>query len=253
MRLPHTLDQLNLPRIFSTLARRGKGLTVLAGPSGSGCSCSLAAMIDDVNRHQVRHIVVLEESTEFLQQSQKSLLTQCLFPASRRRWPAAIRALSSQRPDLVALGRLGGLACLKEVLRLTAQGTPVLAVTRGDSVVPLVEKLFHSLPTRSDRANLVQHLGAVVVQHLLPGLRGGQIPAPEVLVSTPASQHLLREEKWPLLYAIMQAGARTGTQTLEQALYELTTLALIHPQEALKQARQPDQLRRLLDLSRLPS
>ena len=253
--IPHrapTFDELDLPSVLFDLINKPQGLLLIAGPTGSGKSTTLSAMIDGINRARSTHIVTLEDPIEFLYAQKKALITQREIGMDAPDFQTALKGVLRQDPDVVCLGELRDLDTIRSALTVAETGHLTFATVHTNSAIQTLNRVISVHPPHQQdevRAQLSMVLEGVVSQRLIPSATGrGRVLAIEVLVPTSAVRNLIREDKIHQIYSMMQTGqAKHGMQTMNQALADLCRRRMITLQTALASSSQPEELSRLLD------
>ena len=221
-----TLDALCLPDVVTRLVERPRGLVLVTGPTGSGKSTTLAAMVDWLNRTRPVHILTIEDPIEFEHQSQRALVTQRELRADTSSYPAALRAALREDPDVVLVGELRDRDTMEAALTLAETGHLTLATLHTNSAPQTISRVIDAFPAHQHsqvRSQLSLVLEGVICQALLPRAQGaGRVAAFEILVATPAARALIRDDKIHQLISVMQTGGGThGMRTMRQSLTEL--------------------------------
>ncbi len=253
--IPHrapSFDELDLPSVLTDLIKKPQGLLLIGGPTGSGKSTTLSAMIDGINQVRSVHIVTLEDPIEYVYVHKKALITQREIGTDAPNFQAALKGVLRQDPDVVCLGELRDLDTIHSALTVAETGHLTIATVHTNSAIQTLNRLVSVHPPHQQdeiRAQLSMVLEGIVSQRLIPSATGrGRVLAVEVLVPTPAIRNLIREDKIHQIYSMMQTGqAKHGMQTMNQGLADLTRRRLITPQMALASTSHPDELSRLLD------
>ncbi|MFP5426000.1 MAG: type IV pilus twitching motility protein PilT [Gammaproteobacteria bacterium] len=225
-----TLDELGLADVFQPIAHCTDGLVLVGGPTGSGKSSTLAALIDWLNRERSLHIITLEDPVEVIHSGQRSLLTQREIGRDSRDFAQALRSALRQDPDVIMIGELRDLESIRLALRAAETGHLVLATVHTRSAVNSIDRLVEVFAAEEKplvRAMLADSLRMVVAQVLVKRVGGGRVAAREVLVATAAVRNLIREGRMAQLYSVMQAGGAAGMQTMEAALQYLRAQGVI--------------------------
>ena len=215
------LAQLGGPAVLAQLARLDHGLVLVTGPTGSGKSTTLAALVDAINRERPAHIVTLEDPIEFVHVAHRSLISQREIGRDTASFETALRAALREDPDVLLVGELRDLLTMRLALAAAETGHLVLATLHTAGAASTVDRLVSVFPQGEQalvRNQLADSLQAVVSQRLLPRRGGGRVALHEVLVSTPAVRNLIREHRLAQLHSAMQTGQSLGMQTFEQAL-----------------------------------
>ncbi|AGO56930.1 YggR [Serratia plymuthica 4Rx13] len=225
-----TLAALAAPAIVPALLRREDGLILVTGATGSGKSTTLAAMIDDINQHQRRHVITLEDPIEFMHHSRKSLIQQRELGRDSHSFDEALRAALREDPDVILLGELRDTTTIRLALTAAETGHLVLATLHTRSAPQAVDRLVDVFPAEEKpyvRAQLAASLQAVIAQKLLSSPGGGRVAIFEVLTATAAVSSMIREGKTHQLASVLQTGAQSGMQTFEQGLQQRIDAGLL--------------------------
>ncbi len=216
-----TLESLNLPAIFQTFSEKNHGLILITGPTGSGKSSSLAALIHHINKTQKKHVITIEDPIEFIHCSQKSLITQREIQRDALSFQTALRAALREDPDVICVAELRDLESIRLALTAAETGHLVLATLHTASAPKTLDRLIDVFPGNEKemvRTMLSESLIAVVSQQLRKNPAGGRSALFEILINTPAVRHLIRENKSAQIYSAMQTGQAVGMCTFEQYL-----------------------------------
>ena len=244
-----SFDELNLPPIVRQLADRPKGLILVTGPTGSGKSTTLAAMIDKINSERSEHIITIEDPIEFVHPHKKCLVNQREIFADTHSFKNALKSILRQDPDVVLVGEMRDLETVGAALTIAETGHLTLATLHTNSCAQTMNRIIDVFPTEQQsqvRAQLSLVLEGVLSQQLIPKVGGGRVMALEIMVSTPAVRNLIREEKIHQIYSAMQSGQKFGMQTMNQALVELISRRQIPREEAMNRSTNPEELAQLL-------
>jgi twitching motility protein PilT len=249
VRIP-AFDQLGLPPILSDIAQLPKGLVLVCGPTGSGKSTTLAAMIDWINEHKSVHILTLEDPLEYLHEHKKSMVNQREIGTDAATFPDALRQAMRQDPDVVLIGELADAETVETALTVAETGHLVFATLNTTDSVQSINYLidiFSPNVQTKIRTQLSFTLQAVLAQQLLPrGYSSGRVLACEVLIPTSAVRNLIREEKEFQIYSMMQTGSEYGMQTMNQALFDLYQKQLVTYNEIFSRTTDPKDLQNLV-------
>lgn len=236
-----SLDQLELPKPLATFALRNRGLILITGPTGSGKSTTLAAMIDLINAEKAYHIITLEDPIEYFHTRKKSVISQREIGRDSRSFPNALRAALRQDPDVIMVGEMRDLETISIAITAAETGHLVLATLHTIDAAQTVERIIDVFPAdqqRQIRAQLANSLGAIVSQRLIPRKDGtGRLAAVEILNCTPAIRNLIREGKIHQIPSAIQSGSKFGMQTIDKHLQMLYEAGLISKEDSLEHSR----------------
>ncbi len=230
-RIP-TFEELKLPEIIRSFCALPNGLLLVTGPTGSGKSTTLAAMVDSINEKYHHHIITIEDPIEFTYHNKNCLINQREVKKDTLSFNAALRSALREDPDIILVGELRDLETIRLALTAAETGHLVLATLHTNSAAKTVDRLIDVFPSGEKdmiRAMLSESLRAVVAQTLLKRVGGGRIAAQEIMICTPAIRNLIRENKVPQIYSAIQTGKAVGMRTMEQHLDELVSQQLIEP------------------------
>ncbi|WP_460423303.1 type IV pilus twitching motility protein PilT [Pseudomonas sp. ZL2] len=234
-----SLADLGLGDVFRQIAELSGGLVLVTGPTGSGKSTTLAALVDHLNRERPLHIVTLEDPIEFIHSSQRSRISQREIGRHSHGFAQALRAALRQDPDVIMLGELRDPQTIRLALTAAETGHLVLATVHTGSAAKTIDRLvdvFAAEEKQLVRAMLAESLQAVVSQVLVERVGGGRVAAHEILLATPAVRNLVREGKVAQLYSALQTGGAQGMQTLDGCLQGLVRRGLVSPDSARERA-----------------
>jgi twitching motility protein PilT len=238
------LQDLKAPKIFADLVMKPKGLILVTGPTGSGKSTTLAAMLNHRNEQDSGHILTVEDPIEFLHQSKQSLINQRELHAHTHSFSNALRSALREDPDVILVGELRDLETIRLALTAAETGHLVLATLHTSSAIKTIDRIIDVFPANEKdmvRAMLSESLEAVIAQTLLKTKDGqGRVAIHEILLSTPAVKNLIRENKLAQIYSIMQTSMASGMTTLDNALMEAVKRNLIKSQDARLMAKSPE-------------
>ncbi len=245
------LSELGLPPVVETFVEKPKGLILVTGPTGSGKSTTLAAMIDRINSTREGHIITIEDPIEFVHRHKKCIVNQREVSSDTASFARALRSALRQDPDVVLIGEMRDIETMEAALTMAETGHLTFATLHTNSAVETINRIIDAFPSeRQDqvRVQLSFVLEGIISQRLIPRKDGkGRVLAAEVLVPIPAIRNLIRENKIHQIYSQMQVGqAQHGMQTMNQALASLVKKGLITPQAALDNSTNKDELRNLL-------
>jgi twitching motility protein PilT len=231
-----SLESLGLPPVVAELAFRPRGLVLVTGPTGSGKSTTLAAIIDLINQTRQRHIITIEDPIEYRHTNKQSLVEQREVGADTPSFTRALRSVFRQSPDVILVGEMRDQETIKTVLTLAETGHLTFATLHTNSCSQAVHRIIDAFPLgerEQVRAQLALSLEGVITQALLPRVGGGLALAVEIMVATPAVRTMIREGRAHELHTTMQAGQQFGMRTMSQSLADLVARGLITQEEAL--------------------
>ena len=239
-----TLEDLNAPKIFGELAMRPRGLILVTGPTGSGKSTTLAAIIDHINESEYGHIITIEDPIEFVHNSKRCLINQREVGVNTHSFDNALRSALREDPDVVLVGEMRDLETIRLALTAAETGHLVLGTVHTSSAAKTIDRVVDVFPAEEKemvRAMLSESLIAVITQTLLKRKdQGGRIAAHEIMVATPAIRNLIRENKIAQMYSAIQTGGGFGMQTLDQNLTDLVRRNMITSNTARSAAKTPE-------------
>ena len=245
-----TVEELGLPPVLTEFCRKPRGFVLVTGPTGSGKTTSLAAMLDLINREREEHILTIEDPIEFMHHHQKCIVNQREIGADAPDFAVALKAALRQDPDVILVGEMRDLETISTALTAAETGHLVFATLHTQSTSQTVDRIIDVFPAEQQhqvRMQLSIALQGIVTQQLLPTADGaGRICATEVLIPTPAIRNLIREGKTHQIYSAIQTSGATGMQTMDAHLAQLTRQGKITRQLAEQRAAVPEELRRLL-------
>jgi len=245
-----TFDELGLPPIVAKLAERPRGLVLVTGPTGSGKSTTLAAMIDKINKELKGHIITVEDPIEFIHRHQQCLVNQREVGTDTNSFSAALKYALRQDPDVVLIGEMRDLETTQSALTIAETGHLAFATLHTNSAAETINRIIDIFPSHQQpqiRAQLAFVLEGVVTQTLLQKAKGrGRVMAAEIMVCTPAIRALIRDDKVHQIYSSMQAGKKHGMQTLNDALYQLYMQRDVIKDECLRVSGDPNEFLRMI-------
>ncbi len=244
-----TIEQLGLPSVVNKFADYPRGLVLVTGPTGSGKSTTLAAMIDKINHERAEHIITIEDPIEYTHQSKKSVVVQREVHYDTYSFSAALRSALREDPDVVLLGEMRDLETIASAITIAETGHLVFATLHTNSAAQSIDRMIDVFPPHQQpqiRSQLSNILMAIVSQRLIPTIGGGRIAAAEILVATSAVRNIIREGKTHQLEAVIQTGAEFGMQSMDKTLVELIHSGTVTYDEAKNFAVDLDELDRLM-------
>ena len=237
-------EELGIPPILNQLSELDRGLVLMTGPTGSGKSTTLAAMIDHINEVQDRHIITVEDPVEYFHSSKSSLINQRELGHSTHSFANALKSALREDPDVILVGEMRDLETIQLALTAAETGHLVFSTLHTSSAVKTIDRIIDVFPTDSKsyiRSMLSESLVAVVAQKLLKKTTGdGRVPACEIMIANTAIKNLIREDKIYQIPSLVQAGGKEGMQTLDQDLQRLLDQGLINRDDAIQIAEKPE-------------
>jgi twitching motility protein PilT len=238
-----TLEDLNAPRTFKDIVNVPRGLVLVTGPTGSGKSTTLAAMIDYLNDNRYEHILTIEDPIEFVHSSKKCLINQREVHRDTLGFSEALRSALREDPDIILVGEMRDLETIRLALTAAETGHLVFGTLHTTSAAKTINRIIDVFPAAEKsmvRSMLSESLRSVIAQTLLKKTGGGRIAAHEIMVGTPAIRNLIREDKVAQMYSAIQTGQAHGMQTLDQNLKDLVRQGLISRLDAKAKAQNKD-------------
>jgi len=249
-----TFEELNLPKVCQQVCAKPRGLVLVTGPTGSGKSTTLAAMVGWINENRSDHIITIEDPIEYIHTSKKSVVNQRELGNDTRSFDNALRAALREDPDVILIGEMRDLETISLALKAAETGHLVFGTLHTSSASQTVDRIVDVFPPEQQpqiRIQLSNGLVAVFSQTLIPrvnpqGQVTGRVMAMEMLVNTPAIANLIREGKTAQIYSAIQTGGRLGMVTLENSLAELVKKKTIRPEDALSKSSRVEDLEKLI-------
>ncbi len=238
-----TLEDLGFGQIFRDLSMLPRGLVLVTGPTGSGKSTTLAAMVDYVNENRYQHILTIEDPIEFVHESKKCLVNQREVHRDTHGFSEALRSALREDPDIILVGEMRDLETIRLALTAAETGHLVFGTLHTTSAAKTIDRIVDVFPGAEKsmvRSMLSESLQAVISQTLMKKIGGGRIAAHEIMVGTPAIRNLIREDKIAQMYSAIQTGASRGMQTMDQNLLRLMQQKVITRETAQEKAKIPD-------------
>ena len=231
-----TLDDLGAPAIFKEIINQPTGIVLVTGATGSGKSTTLAAMIDHINSHKREHILTIEDPIEFVHENKLSVLNQREVHRDTHSFSNALRSALHEDPDVILVGELRDLETIRLAISAAETGHLVFGTLHTNSAPKTIDRIIDVFPAEEKamvRSILSESLRAVISQTLLKKIGGGRVAAHEIMVGIPAIRNLIREDKVPQMYSVIQTGQSHGMQTMDQCLQRLVATGVITQQDAM--------------------
>jgi twitching motility protein PilT len=244
-----TVEDLGLPPVVNKFTEYPRGLVLVTGPTGSGKSTTLAALVDRINRERASHIITVEDPIEYTHKSKRSLIVQREVHYDTFSFSAALRSALREDPDVVLIGEMRDLETIAAAITIAETGHLVFATLHTNSASQSIDRMVDVFPPHQQpqvRAQLGNMLMAICSQRLIPKLGGGRVAAAEILVATPAVRNIIREGKSYQLEAVIQTGAEFGMQSMDRTLVNLIHTGVISYDEARNYAVDLEELDRLM-------
>ena len=239
------MEQLGMGEVFKKISDNPRGLIAVTGPTGSGKSTTMAAMIDYINSTKYEHILTIEDPIEFVHESKKSLINQREVHRDTHSFNEALRSALREDPDIILVGELRDLETIRLALTAAETGHLVFGTLHTTSAAKTIDRIVDVFPAAEKsmvRSMLSESLQAVVSQTLLKKVGGGRVAAHEIMIGTSAIRNLIREDKIAQMYSAIQTGQSVGMQTLDQCLKGLVQKGLVDRNEAISKAKDGNQL-----------
>ena len=245
-----TFAELQLPPVIASFAERPRGLVLVTGPTGSGKSTTLAAMIDKINTERRGHIITVEDPIEFIHRHRNCIINQREVGADTKSFASALKYALREDPDVILIGEMRDLETIQAALTIAETGHLVFATLHTNSAAEAINRIIDVFPSHQQsqvRAQLAFVLEGIITQVLLPKVTGrGRAMAAEVLVVTPAIRALIRDDKVHQIYSLMQSGKKFGMQTMNDALYQLYVNRLVSADECVRSSGDPNEFLRMI-------
>lgn len=245
-----TFAELQLPQVISSFAERPRGLVLVTGPTGSGKSTTLAAMIDKINSERRGHIITVEDPIEFIHRHRNCIINQREVGADTKSFASALKYALREDPDVILIGEMRDLETIQAALTIAETGHLVFATLHTNSAAEAINRIIDVFPSHQQsqvRAQLAFVLEGIITQVLLPRLTGrGRAMASEILVVTPAIRALIRDDKVHQIYSLMQSGKKFGMQTMNDALYQLYVSRQVSADECVRSSGDPNEFLRMI-------
>jgi twitching motility protein PilT len=247
-----TFEQLNLPKVLSDLCDKPRGLILVTGPTGSGKSTTLAAMLDKINKEVKGHMITIEDPIEFIHKHQSCIVNQREVGSDTHSFKSALKYALRQDPDVVLIGEMRDLETIEAGLTIAETGHLAFATLHTNSAAEAINRIIDVFPSHQQsqvRAQLAFCLEGICTQTLLPRIGGkGRAMAAEILVVTPAIRALIRDDKIHQIYSMMQSGKKYGMQTMNDALYQLYMSKTVALDDVLRASHDQAELMRMIGI-----
>jgi len=230
-----TLDQLGAPEIFKQIINQPTGIVLVTGATGSGKSTTLAAMVDHINTHKREHILTIEDPIEFVHKNKMCVMNQREVHRDTHSFNNALRSALREDPDVILVGELRDLETIRLAISAAETGHLVFGTLHTNSAPKTIDRIIDVFPAEEKsmvRSMLSESLRAVISQTLLKRVGGGRVAAHEIMVGIPAIRNLIREDKVPQMYSVIQTGQQHGMQTMDQCLQRLVAMGVISANDA---------------------
>ena len=240
-----SLEDLGAPKIFQEISEYPRGIVLVTGPTGSGKSTTLAAMVDYKNDSEYGHILTVEDPIEFVHESKKCLVNQREVHRDTLGFNEALRSALREDPDTILVGEMRDLETIRLALSAAETGHLVFGTLHTSSAAKTIDRIVDVFPAAEKsmvRSMLSESLKAVISQTLMKKIGGGRVAAHEIMIGTPAIRNLIREDKIAQMYSAIQTGQNVGMQTLDQNLKTLLAQGIVAKDEAMRKAASPDSL-----------
>jgi len=244
-----TLEELQQPAVVKDMTKKHRGLILVTGPTGSGKSTTLAAMLGEINRTYRKHIITIEDPIEYLHTHNQCVINQRELGADTKSFGAALRAALREDPDILLVGEMRDLETMELAIHSAETGHLVFATVHTNSASQTVDRIVDVFPVAQQeqiRVMLSNNLVAVLTQQLLPKIGGGRVCAQEIMIASPAIRNLIREAKAHQINSILQTSAHLGMKTMDQCLRDLFNQGLIPYELAIERAMNVEELKKMM-------
>jgi twitching motility protein PilT len=248
-----TFQDLGLPPVIARLSEKPRGLVLVTGPTGSGKSTTLAAVVDKINRERKGHILTVEDPIEFIHRHQGCIVNQREVGTDTKSFASALKYALREDPDVILVGELRDLETISAALTIAETGHLALATLHTNSAAESINRIIDVFPSNQQsqvRAQLAFVLEGVVTQTLLPKARGrGRAMAAEIMIATPAIRAMIRDDKIHQIYSAMQSGKKHGMQTMNDSLFQLYTAREVAQEECERVSHDPKEFLRMIGVT----
>jgi twitching motility protein PilT len=248
-----TFQELGLPPVIAKLAERPRGLVLVTGPTGSGKSTTLAAIIDKINKERKGHIITVEDPIEFIHRHQGCIVNQREIGTDTKNFATALKYALREDPDVILVGEMRDLETIAAALTIAETGHLALATLHTNSAAESINRIIDVFPSNQQsqvRAQLAFVLEGVITQTLLPKARGrGRAMAAEIMIATPAIRALIRDDKIHQIYSAMQSGKKHGMQTMNDSLFQLYTNREVNQEDCERVSHEPKEFLRMIGVT----
>ena len=251
-----TFEELMLPKVISEFAKLPRGLVLVTGPTGSGKSTTLAAVIDKINKERPVHIITVEDPIEYLHRHQTALINQREVYSDTSSFASALKYALREDPDVVLVGEMRDLETIEAALSISETGHLAFATLHTNSAAESINRIIDVFPANQQeqiRVSLSFSLQAIVSQTLIPKIGGGRIMALEILVVTPAIRAIIRDDKVHQIYSMIQSGQKFGMKTMNQSLADLHSSGKITLNDAMSYSQNADELGEMISRNQSPA
>ncbi|MBD3332907.1 PilT/PilU family type 4a pilus ATPase [candidate division GN15 bacterium] len=245
-----SFEELGLPKVIASFSKLPRGLILVTGPTGSGKSTTLAAVLDKINKERPVHIITVEDPIEYLHRHQMALVNQREVFSDTTSFATALKYALREDPDVVLVGEMRDLETIEAAISISETGHLAFATLHTNSAVESINRMVDSFPTNQQeqiRVSLSFALQAIVSQCLIPKVGGGRTVALEVMICTPAIRALIRDDKVHQMYSMIQSGQKYGMKTMNQSLQELYQAGKITLNDAMAYSSNPQELSEMLE------
>lgn len=251
-----SFEELGLPKVVADFAKLPRGLVLVAGPTGSGKSTTLASIIDKINKERPVHIITVEDPIEYLHRHQAALINQREVYSDTNSFAVALKYALREDPDVVLVGEMRDLETIEAALSISETGHLAFATLHTNSAAESINRIVDSFPSNQQeqiRVSLSFSLQAIISQTLIAKIGGGRVMALEIMICTPAIRALIRDDKIHQMYSMMQSGQKYGMKTMNQSLAELYLAGKISLNDGMNYSQNPQELGEILSRQKTPA